>query len=36
MLQDSVATLVTRHSEELIASHVPFLTDRHAGPQGTL
>src|SRR5260370_22333881 len=32
----SFATLVTRHSDELIASHIPFILDRDAGPYGTL
>jgi transcriptional regulator len=36
MEQYSFATLVTRHSDELIASHIPFVLDRAAGPHGTL
>ena len=36
MEQYSFATLVTRHSDELIASHVPFVLDRDAGPYGKL
>ena len=34
MEQYSLATLVTRHSDELIASHPPFVLDRDAGPHG--
>jgi transcriptional regulator len=36
MEQYSFATLVTRHADELIASHIPFILDRGAGPYGTL
>jgi transcriptional regulator len=36
MEQYSFATLVTRHADEMIASHVPLLLDRDAGPNGTL
>lgn len=36
MEQYSFATLVTRHSGELIASHIPFVLDRNAGPNGCL
>jgi transcriptional regulator len=36
MEQYSFATLVTRHSGELIASHAPFVLDRDAGPYGRL
>jgi transcriptional regulator len=32
----SFATLVTQHSGEMIASHIPFVLDRDAGRQGTL
>jgi transcriptional regulator len=32
----SFATLVTQHSGEMIASHIPFVLDRKAGTQGTL
>lgn len=36
MEQYSFANLVTRHSGELIASHIPFLLDRDAGRYGCL
>jgi transcriptional regulator len=36
MEQHSFATLLTRNSDELTASHVPFIIDRDAGPHGTL
>jgi transcriptional regulator len=36
MEQYSFATLVTQHSGEMTASHIPFVLDRNAGPQGTL
>jgi transcriptional regulator len=36
MEQYSFATLITRHSDELIASHIPFVLDRDAGPNGRL
>jgi len=36
MEQYSFGTLVTRHADELIASHLPFVLDRDAGPNGTL
>lgn len=36
MEQYSFATLVTQHSGEMIASHIPFVLDRNAGTQGTL
>lgn len=32
----SFATLVTQHSGEIIASHIPFVLERNAGTQGTL
>lgn len=32
----SFATLVTQHSGEMIASHIPFVLDRNLGPQGAL
>ncbi len=36
MEQYSFATVVTRHSADLIASHIPFVLDRNAGPKGCL
>lgn len=36
MEQYSFATLVTQDSGELIASHIPFVLDRDAGPYGCL
>jgi transcriptional regulator len=36
MEQYSFATLVTRQSGELVASHLPFVLDRNAGPYGCL
>jgi transcriptional regulator len=36
MEQYSFATLVTQHSGQLIASHIPFVLDRDAGPNGLL
>jgi transcriptional regulator len=36
MEQYSFASLVTQHSDELIASHIPFILDRGAGPHGRL
>ncbi len=36
MEQYSFATLVTQHSGEMIASHIPFVLDRNAGPHSCL
>src|SRR5580698_3802524 len=36
MEQYSFATLVTRHEDQLTASHLPLVLDRDAGPYGRL
>jgi transcriptional regulator len=36
MEQYSFATFVTQHAGEMIASHIPFVLDRDAGPYGCL
>jgi transcriptional regulator len=36
MEQYIFATLVTQHSGDLVASHIPFVLDRDAGPNGCL